>query len=172
MATENMDLDSMWDEAFGADEEDTETATDEGQVNETQTDGADSGESASEGGQNTGSAAPRSGMPLLTADDLAEINAELGTNYTDPSEFAQARRYVELRENGKFSAKEALAAVGASSQRKSSETVGTGKGHITASRNRGSNGEVMTSADMEELSKWGFKTQGKELEALWKRSRG
>ena len=175
MATGNMDLDSMWDEAFGADEEDTETATDEGQVNETQTDGADSGESASEGGQSTGSAVPRSGMPLLTADDLAEINAELGTSYTDPAEFAQARRYVELRENGKFSAKEALAAVGAVAVKSGSKniaSVGSNKGHISATKAKGSNGEVMSSADWQEISKWGLKTTDKgDLQKLWDKTK-
>lgn len=175
MATEDMDLDSMWDEAFGADEEDTDTASDEGQVNETQDDGNDSGESVSEGGQSTDPAASRGGMPLLTAEDLAEINAELGTNYTDAAEFPQARRYSELRENGKFSAREALAAVGAvaaKSGAKNSASVGSNKGHISATKAKGSNGEVMSSADWQEISKWGLKTTDKgDLQKLWDKTK-
>lgn len=187
---ETDNLDDMWDEAFsdltdegdGGDENgagegsDSETDTRE---NGTQTDGDDGAEDENDpegGGQEeTGedNGGGGSAEPQLTPEELAEVNAELGTNYSDASEFPQSRRYVELRENGRFTAREALAAVGAFGKTsKSGTAVPASKGHITASRGRGSNGEVMTSADKQELAKWGFKTEGKELEKLWNRAKG
>ena len=174
---ETDNLDDMWDEAFsdltdegdGGEENDPVPA--EAQDEGTQTDGDDGAEDENDpegGGQEeTGedNGGGGSAEPQLTPEELAEVNAELGTDYSDASEFPQSRRYVELRENGRFTAREALAAVGAFGKTsKSGTAVPASKGHITASRGRGSNGEVMTSADKQELAKWGFKTEGKELE--------
>lgn len=174
-------LDELWDEAFAdVDEGDgdngAEETNSEVEEQETHTDGDETDPNAEENdsdGQPGGKvSAPDADAPILSEQDLAEINAELGTNYRSSSEFQQARRYIELRENGKFTAREALAAVGATAVNKSGGTAGSGKAHITASHSRRSNGEVMTAADRDELSKWGFKTQGKELESLWRRARG
>ena len=178
-------LDDMWDEAFAdvsdgdEGEEENDSVPADAQDDGAQTDGDDGAEDENdpEGGgqQETGvdNGGGGSAEPHLTPEELAEVNAELGTNYTSASEFPQSRRYVELRENGKFTAREALAAVGATAAvNKGGAAAGSGKGHITASHNRRSNGEVMTSADRDELAKWGFKTEGKELEKLWNRAKG
>lgn len=178
-------LDAMWDEAFseiveeeddgavettpGAKEENDNSRNDGGETNNGEGD-TDEGESGSEGQNDGGGTDTSASAPILSEQDLAEINAELGTNYRDPSEFPQSRRYIELRENGRFTAREALAAVGALA--KKGTAVGSSKGHLTSTRGRGSNGEVMTSADKRELEKWGFKTQGKDLEKLWNRAGG
>ena len=187
MENEN-NLDAMWDEAFaevsdgdvGEREEET-PATEDTEIEE-HTDGDENGtdekdteeeENGTEGQNDGGAPAANNSAPVLTEQDPAEINAELGTNYRTPSEFPYSRRYIELRENGRFTAREALAAVGATAgASKSGGAAGSGKAHITASHSRRSNGEVMTSADRDELAKWGFKTQGKELESLWRRARG
>lgn len=181
-------IDAMWDEAFadvseddGGDGGEVTPATEETEIEE-HTDGDENGtdendteeeENGTEGQNDGGAPAANNSAPVLTEQDLAEINEELGTNYRTPSEFPYSRRYIELRENGKFTAREALAAVGATAgANKGGVATGASKGHLTSSRSRGSNGEVMTSADRDELAKWGFKTQGKELESLWRRARG
>ena len=185
MENEN-NLDAMWDEAFaevseddGGDGGEETPATEDTEIEE-HTDGDENGtdengteeeENGTEGQNDGGAPAANTSAPVLTEQDLAEINEELGTNYRTPSEFPYSRRYIELRENGKFTAREALAAVGATAgANKSGGAAGSGKAHITASHSRRSNGEVMTSADRRELEGWGFKTQGKDLDRLWEKA--
>lgn len=124
--------------------------------------------------------------------ELDEINALCGTEFASLEEMPRYRRYRELRENGGLSVEEALYAsnlgklprsasyaqnshasenggdeyVRQSAERKT--RTADNREHLSSSRNKGSNGEVFTKADKDELALWGITSTGAELERLWR----
>ena len=175
MATEELDIDSMWDEVFGADDsekadasveaETADTVEKEDEEDEEEADPANQGEDSVEAEEDVDSSEE------ISPADIAEINRIMGTDYTTTEEIPNHRRFTELRENGRFSVAEALAAIGETPAKKGGKSAGgNNKGHLSATRAKGSNGEVMTHADRQELAKWGLKTEGKALDRLWART--
>lgn len=188
------ELETIWDEAFNgvseqseahvdanppeaeqdpASEQNDEQSAQSGSV-EASMNTQEQNSSDSEGAGDSGTeAVDTTERPDVSDSELAEINAILGTSYGSVMEIPGSRRYMELRENGRFTVKEAVLAVaGNVGAAKESSTVSkASKGHLSSSRQRGSNGEVLTPADKAELSKWGFKSSGAELEKLWRKTK-
>lgn len=171
-------VDAVCDTAESGDESTAESATESSAQDKVVDAFDEAAEDASVDGENV--AREQDGEAVLPDEkELREINEVCGSDFGTFDELPNHERYLELRESGLLSVREALYAANCGelprkvNKRSMEGRMGAGadtRGHLSSVRNRESGGEVFTRAERDELALWGITSTGAELERLWQRA--